>query len=63
MPAASIVVVALVGAGPGLYFDFATFSFQMPTCESLCANAGAIRMADKPRQATDKTTERVVSFM
>jgi hypothetical protein len=33
-PAASMVVLALVGAGPGLYFDFATLSFQTPTCES-----------------------------
>ncbi len=58
-----IHIEVLSRRGPGWYFDFATFSFQTPTCVSLCANAGAIRMADKPRQATDTTTERVVSFM
>ena len=33
MPAPSILSVVLLGAGPGLYFDFARFNFQIPTDE------------------------------
>ena len=55
-PTASIFVVPLFGAGPGLYFDFAMFSFHTPTCGSLCANAAPVSKANTPRHATDGTT-------
>src|SRR5262245_53332050 len=39
-PAATYTTVELFGAGPGLYFDFATFNFQVPTSGSgVCAKA------------------------
>src|SRR5580658_4982075 len=36
-PCASTVRVKLLGAGPGSYFDFVRFSFQVPTSGLLCA--------------------------
>src|SRR4029077_154549 len=62
-PAASILVVALFGTGPGLYFDFATLSFQTPTCGSPCANAAPIMNKDNPTHATDATREGMVGLM
>src|SRR5687768_16908539 len=62
-PAASILVFALLGAGPGLYFDFATLSRQTPTCGSLCANAALVSKATNPRHATVDTNERMVSLI
>jgi hypothetical protein len=38
IPAASHVRVWLCGGGPGLNFELATFSFQVPTKGLLCAN-------------------------
>jgi len=63
VPVPSILVVALFGTGPGLYFDFATFSFQTPTCGSLCAKAASMRKRDNPRHTTDETMARMVSLI
>src|SRR5436190_3743334 len=58
-----MVLVAVVGAGPGLYLDLATLSFQTPTCESDCAKAGAASTADNPRHTRAGTHERWTSLI
>src|SRR5690348_12096527 len=47
-----MVVVAVVGAGPGLYLDFAALSFHTPTCGSVCADAETTNTAEIPTQTT-----------
>src|SRR5258708_11917422 len=42
----SYVMVALLGAGPGLYLDFAVLSFHVPTVGS-----AATRVAANPKRA------------
>ena len=58
-----MVVVAVVGGGPGLYLDLATLSFHTPTCESFCAKAGEASAADNPRQTRAETHDRLTSFI
>src|SRR5580704_18737095 len=48
LPCASTVRIRLLGAGPGSYFDFVRFSFQVPTSGLLCA-----RRAEEPATANN----------
>src|SRR5678816_4099112 len=58
-----MVVVAVVGGGPGLYVDLATLSFHTPTCESCCAKAGEASAAENPRHTRAETHDRLTSFI
>ena len=53
-PAAVMTTVWLLGAGPGLNVDLATFTFHVPISESVCADTGT---ATADAKAT--TTPRV----
>src|SRR5271163_1281509 len=55
-PSAATVRVRLFGVGPGSYFDFSTFSFQVPTIGLLCACAAAAPTTAKTAIATIFTT-------
>src|SRR5580704_9042086 len=58
-PCASTVRVRLFGTGLGLYFDFVTLSFHVPTSGLLCA-----RRADEPATANSViTANRKARFM
>jgi hypothetical protein len=54
VPLASILRVELFGAGPGLYLDLATSSFQVPTDEL------PWDMAETPRAKTTRATPNVL---
>jgi hypothetical protein len=54
-----MVVVAVEGAGPGLYLDFAALSFHTPTCGSVCASAGTTTRAERLRHTTADASDRM----
>src|SRR5580704_3618978 len=58
-PCASTVRVRLFGTGSGSYFDFSTFSFQVPTSGLLCACT--VKEPATARRAT--ATNRKTCFM
>src|SRR5271163_4471592 len=64
-PSAWVVIVWLLGGGPGLYVDFARLSFHVPIAGLLCANAACGNAAATPKSVrTNKNAvRRVMIFL